>query len=72
MCVVQKMKRFPVIDLSACSDCRGCIEIAPEVFRYNSAMGIMEVIEAPLYPEELIDEAIKNCPKDCICWEKYF
>lgn len=59
-----------MIDLSRCSDCRGCIEIAPQVFRYNSAMGIMEVVENNHYPDGLIDEAIKNCPKDCIYWEK--
>ena len=69
MCVVKKLKRFPTIDLSCCSDCRGCIEIAPAVFRYNSAMGIMEIVESRNYPGELVDEAIKNCPKDCICWD---
>ncbi|PHR30696.1 MAG: ferredoxin [Desulfotalea sp.] len=59
---------FPEIDLSQCSDCRGCIEIAPQVFRYNSATGLMEVVDCPFYPEDLVDEAISNCPKDCICW----
>ncbi len=69
MCVVKKNIRFPVIDLSLCSECKGCIEIAPAVFRYNSFMGIMEINDAESYPEQLVDEAIKNCPKDCICWD---
>lgn len=70
MCVKKKKAAFPVIDLSSCSDCRGCIEVAPRVFRYNSAMGIMEVIECRSYPQDLVDEAIKNCPKDCIYWDQ--
>ena len=69
MCYVKKLKRFPTIDLNRCSDCRGCIEIGPKVFRYNSATGMMEVIESISYPDDLIDEAIKNCPKDCISWD---
>lgn len=60
---------YPTIDLGRCSDCRGCIEVAPKVFRYNATMGMMEVIDYRLYPKEIVDEAIKNCPKDCISWE---
>ena len=61
---------IPVIDLGSCTECAGCIEIAPTVFCYNSATGMMEVMELERYPEELVDEAIKNCPEDCISWEK--
>jgi ferredoxin len=64
------MKRYPCINLGLCSDCRGCIEIAPLVFKYNQATGLMEVIELDEYPADLVDEAIKNCPEDCIFWEK--
>ncbi|MBB1078007.1 ferredoxin [Rhodoferax sp. 4810] len=63
------MKKYPSIDLSLCSSCLGCIEIAPKVFRYNRETGLMEVIELAEYPVDLVDEAIKNCPKDCISWE---
>lgn len=63
------MKYHPVIDLGRCNDCRGCIEVAPDVFRYNEATGLMEVIELSDYPQKSIDEAIKNCPEDCIDWE---
>lgn len=61
--------KYPLIDLGRCSECRGCIEIAPEVFRYNEQTGIMEVIDSSCYGEDLVGEAMKNCPKDCICWE---
>jgi ferredoxin len=63
------MKRYPSIDLGRCSDCRGCIEIAPQVFRFNPATGLMEVVDLDDYPVALVDEAIKNCPEDCIFWE---
>lgn len=63
------MKQYPAIDLGRCSDCRGCIEIAPSVFQHNPATGLMEVVELVEYPVALVDEAIKNCPEDCIFWE---
>lgn len=71
MCVVQKKTRFPIIDMSRCSLCGGCVEVAPKVFRYNSVMGIMEVIDFQVYPDALVEEAIKNCPKDCIIWDEF-
>jgi len=63
------MKKFPYIDLGRCTECEGCIEIAPAVFYYNACTGMMEVIEQDEYPEDLVNEAIKNCPEDCISWE---
>lgn len=30
---------------------------------------MMEVIDLHDYPKDLVDEAIKNCPEDCIIWE---
>jgi ferredoxin len=63
------MKPVLVIDLGRCSECRGCVEIAPEIFRYNPETGFMEVADLPQYSPEKIREAIKNCPEDCIIWE---
>ena len=63
------MKLYPTIDLGRCNDCQGCIEVAPNVFKYNSFTGMMEIIELSEYPKDLVDEAIKNCPEDCIIWE---
>jgi len=63
------IKKYPSIDLGRCSECKGCVEIAPTVFRFNGSTGMMEVIEADSYPEELVNEARKNCPEDCISWE---
>jgi ferredoxin len=60
--------KVPVVDLSRCSLCGTCIEVSPSVFRMNEA-GYIEVIELPVYPEAEVNEAIKYCPEDCICWE---
>jgi len=60
----------PSIDLGACSKCGGCIEVAPEIFQFNEAAGYLEVRELDSYDKELVDEAIKNCPEDCIYWEE--
>lgn len=64
------MSRYPVIDTGRCSNCKGCIEIAPHIFAFNVDMGMMQVIDLPEYDEQLVEEAMKNCPEDCIYWEK--
>ena len=60
--------KAPVIELSDCIVCGVCIEACPQVFRMNEA-GYVEVIEMDAYPETDADEAIKNCPTDCIYWD---
>ena len=61
------MGRTPDIDLSGCSLCLGCVSLCPEVFRLNPA-GYVEIIPLDDYPEEAVDELIRNCPEDCISW----
>ena len=61
--------KVPVIDLGECTDCEACLDLFPEIFRRNDA-GYIEVIELSDYPEEEVEEAIKNCPADCISWEE--
>jgi ferredoxin len=61
--------KIPVIELGECVDCDACIEVCPAVFTRNDA-GYIEVIELPEYLEEELEEAIKNCPADCITWEE--
>lgn len=63
------VKKRPVVDIGRCTLCKGCIEVAPNVFRYNTVLNYIEVIEKKSYPEQLVDEAIKNCPADCIEWD---
>jgi ferredoxin len=61
---------IPMVDLGHCSRCEGCIEIAPEVFRYNQETGLIQVIDLSEYPVDEVNEAIKNCPEDCIFWDE--
>ena len=61
--------KTPVVELSECIICGVCVEACPDVFRMNEA-GYIEVIDLPAYPEQETNEAIKNCPMDCIYWEE--
>jgi len=61
--------RKPDIDIGACTLCMGCVEICPEVFRYNDA-GYIEIEDRPDYSEKEVDEVIMLCPEDCISWHE--
>ncbi len=60
--------RRPEIDLGVCTECEGCLVVCPSVFRRNEAAGYIEVVELEEYPEAEVDEAIRDCPEDCIVW----
>lgn len=59
------------IDIGLCSECRGCVEIAPDIFRFNPVASYMEAVDLEQYDENLVQEAIKNCPKNCIHYENH-
>lgn len=61
--------KVPVVDLSECILCGVCQDVCPHVFRLNDA-GYVEVAELSEYPETEVQEAIRNCPTDCISWDK--
>ena len=61
--------KVPVIDLGECVYCEACLELCPTVFRRNDT-GYIEVVELSEYSKEEVEEAIKNCPADCITWEE--
>ena len=63
------MNKTPVINLGECTECFGCIEVSPSVFRTNRSFGYLEIIDLPAFPFEEVEEAIKICPADCINWE---
>ncbi|TWI70697.1 ferredoxin [Desulfobotulus alkaliphilus] len=52
------------VDLVTCIRCGICIELCPEAFGW-SATGFVVVRESEGRPE-CLEEAIKNCPADCI------
>ena len=62
--------KVPLIELSECILCEVCIDVCPSVFQMNAA-GYVEVIDLDEYPEAEVDEAIKNCPVDCISWDNH-
>jgi ferredoxin len=61
--------RRPEIDLGACNGCGTCIEVSPDVFRFND-LGFVQVADLDAYPEAEVDEAIALCPEDCIYWSQ--
>jgi ferredoxin len=61
--------KVPVVELSECTLCGICEEVAPSVFRIADA-GFVIITELSNYPENDVEEAIKNCPADCIYWEE--
>ena len=61
--------RIPVVDLAECVVCELCVEVCPEIFSLNQS-GYIEVAELLVYPEDQVEEAIRNCPQDCINWEE--
>ena len=61
--------KHPVVDLSDCILCGVCVDVCPDVFHFSDA-GFVHVSEHDDYPESAVDEAIRNCPADCIRWEE--
>jgi ferredoxin len=61
--------KIPVVELSDCILCGICEEVSPSVFNL-SALGYVQVFDLDKYPDDEVDDAIKNCPADCIMWEK--
>lgn len=62
------MKRGPYIDQKECIGCGLCAEIAPNVFALNEN-GVSEIIDPTGDEESKIQEAINECPAECISWE---
>jgi ferredoxin len=64
------MARRVVIDADECIGCESCVELCAEVFAFNEAEEIAEVIMPEGGPEDCIEEAIETCPVECIRWEE--
>ena len=63
------MGKKVVIDEAECMGCEACVEIAPDVFKFNSDDEKAVVIKAEGGDEALIQEAMDSCPASCINWE---
>jgi ferredoxin len=58
-----------IIDKAECIGCGSCHEICPEVFALNKEIEKAEVIKPEGGPEDLIEEAMGECPMSCIFWD---
>lgn len=65
------LKRRPAIEPGDCILCEICADVCPDVFSVN-AVGYIVIADLIQYPESCVDEAIRNCPEDCISWEADF
>jgi len=60
--------KYPIVELSECILCGICEEVSPSVFQVSD-LGYVQISELDEYPVEEVDDAIRNCPTDCIFWE---
>lgn len=63
-------KKIPVIDTDACVGCGNCEAVCPAVFRLNESLGHSEVINPGGASAERIQDAIDQCPVECISWQE--
>jgi ferredoxin len=56
------------IDDEECISCGSCAEICPECFSFKDEMSPAGVISFDC-EIDLIEEAMENCPTQCIHWE---
>lgn len=61
------MAREVYVDQAECIGCSLCSEIAPRVFELNDE-GVSVVIDSEGEGEDKIQEAIDECPVECIHW----
>ncbi len=64
------MGKKVVIDQDECEGCETCVELCPEVFAFDEEKEVAYVIKPEGGPEDEIEEAIDNCPVECIYWEE--
>jgi ferredoxin len=63
------MARRVYIDEAECIGCGSCENICPEVFQLDHDAEKSRVIKPEGGPEDLIEEAMGECPMSCIYWE---
>ena len=64
-----KIEKRVVMDEEECIGCGSCEDICPEVFKLNKETEKSIVTKPEGGPEELIQEAMLECPMSCIYWD---
>lgn len=63
------MPRQVEITLEDCIGCQACVDLCPSVFQMDSTETHALVMRSDLTgQEECVQEAIENCPVNCISW----
>lgn len=57
------------VDQSECTSCNLCADTVPAVFRMDSN-DLAEVHDPEAAPEKEIQQAMDDCPAECIHWGK--
>jgi len=63
------MSKKVTIDTDECIGCQACVELCPDVFGFNEDAEKAKVILDEGGSEDCIQEAIDNCPVECIHFE---
>lgn len=63
------MAQVPRVYKGGCISCRVCVDIVPEVFRFDGD-NRAEVYDPDGADAAAIQEAIELCPVSCIYWEE--
>jgi ferredoxin len=61
--------KVPVVDADACTGCELCCDTAPNTFEMDDE-GISTVKNPSGDPEDVIQEAIDDCPVEAISWKE--
>ena len=62
------MSKKPFVDQGVCISCEVCVNMVPTVFRMADD-GYAEVFDPTGASEKEIQDAIDNCPVNCIHWQ---
>jgi len=62
------MPKKPYVDQATCISCEMCVNMVPAVFRIGEE-GVAEVHDPTGASEKEIQDAIDNCPVNCIHWQ---
>jgi len=61
--------KVPVVDADTCTGCELCCDTAANTFVMNDD-GISEIVNPAGDPEDVIQQAIDECPVEAISWKE--